>query len=147
MKSSRIFLFFFLFFPLVMTGCDKSKYVHNGNIKDVIYAKESRDYIETIGIGAADALIVNSTRRRAVSRNAAVVDAQYRLLSFVQGLTISGGVTVEQAMQTDSSISAIVDGYLQGAQEVKMEWTKDDGCLVTMRLYTKHLKSKLNIVD
>src|SRR3954453_26140 len=66
--------------------------------QDGIQAK----YIETIGIGAADSTLTNTTQRRATSRDAAIVQAQYEMLSIVKGIQVEGGITVQKAMETDS---------------------------------------------
>jgi len=114
-------------------GKAKSR-VKKGEIaKTIDMTPDKKKYIEVIGIGAADQSLTNSTQRMGTARTAAVVDAQYRLLSMVKGLQLVGGITVEKAIETDSKLQTIIDAELKGAEEVKLEWTNDDGCLVTMR--------------
>ncbi|MBD3272272.1 MAG: hypothetical protein GF384_07025, partial [Elusimicrobia bacterium] len=72
--------------------------------EECIYDK----YIQAIGIGAADQTIDNKTQRMATSRQAAVVEAQYQLLSMIKGIQLEGGITVEKAMQTDSQLTTSV---------------------------------------
>ena len=106
---------------------------------------QSSDYIQTMGIGAADQKIDNQTQRMSTSRDAAIVLAQYEMVGIIKGLQIEGGVKVSQAMETDSSISALVNESVKGAEIMKTEWTADDGCIVTMRLSKKRLATMLKM--
>jgi hypothetical protein len=98
------------------------------------------NYIFARGIGAADQKLENKTQRLATSRNAAIVGAQYNMLSIIKGVSLQGGIVIEKAMETDSAISATVNSAIKGAQVVKTEWTADDGCVVILRLSKKALK-------
>lgn len=120
--------------------------VKNGEISQTIDMDSvKKNYLEVVGIGAADSKLTNSTQRKATSRNAAVVDAQYRLLSMIKGLHLTGGITVEKAIETDSKLQTTIDQEIKGAEEVKYEWTSDDGCLVTMRLDKKRLEKMMGV--
>jgi hypothetical protein len=98
------------------------------------------NYIFATGIGAADQTMTSKTQKMATSRNAAVVGAQYNMLSVIKGVKLEGGITVEQAIETDSLLATKIDAEIKGAQIVKSEWTADDGCVVTIRLPKKRLK-------
>ena len=104
-----------------------------------------KKYLQVVGIGAANAAMTNATQRKATSRNAAVVDAQYRLLSMVKGLKVTGGITVEKAIETDSKLQTVIDAEIKGAEELKYEWTNDDGCVVTMRLDRTRLEKMMGV--
>ena len=133
---------------LASVGCNNKAQsnVKKGEINQTIDLESNKkNFLEVVGIGAADQTLTNSTQKKATSRNAAVVDAQYRLLSMVKGLRVVGGITVEKAMETDSKIQTIIDAELKGAEEVKYEWTSDDGCLVTMRLDKKRLEKMMGV--
>ena len=123
-------------------GCSHSNsYVKKGEIqKTITQQAETSRYIEAIGIGAADATLKNTTQRRATSRDAAIVQAQYEMLSYVKGVQLEGGMTVEKAMETDSKLESYLKEVIKGAEIVKSEWTNDDGCLVTLRLDKKKLE-------
>lgn len=95
--------------------------------------------MEAIGIGAADPTIANTTQRKALSRDAAIVKAQYELLSMIQGLQLTGGITVQKAIETDSDLRTHMDAEIKAAEVVRTEWTNDDGCVVTLRLYKGRL--------
>ncbi|MFI5346585.1 MAG: hypothetical protein ACHQ51_09450 [Elusimicrobiota bacterium] len=109
--------------------------VHQGQIGEVIdQTPERRGYFEAIGIGASDPATPTATQRKALSRDAAIVKAQYELLSQIKGVTLDGGVTVSQAMEKDSTLTARVHDMLRGAEVRKTEFTADGGCVVTLRL-------------
>ena len=98
------------------------------------------NYVFARGIGAADQALLNKTQKMATSRNSAVVNAQYNMLSLVKGVKLEGGITVEKAIETDSLLATSVDAAIKGAQVVRSEWTADDGCVVVLRLSKKTLK-------
>ena len=125
-----------------LIGCSKnSAYVKKGEIqKTITQQAESSRYIDALGIGAADTSLTNTTQRRATSRDAAIVQAQYEMLSYVKGVQLEGGITVEKAMETDSKIETNLKEIIKGAEIVKNEWTNDDGCVVTLRLDKKKLQ-------
>ena len=98
------------------------------------------NYVFARGIGAADQKMDNKTQKMATSRNAAIVNSQYNLLSLIKGVKLEGGINVSKAMETDSTLSAKVNDAIKGAIVVRSEWTSDDGCVVTLRLSKKTLK-------
>lgn len=107
------------------------EWVEEGITKNFVFAR---------GIGAADQTLENKTQRMATSRNAAIVNAQYNMLSFVKGIQLEGGITVEKAIETDSLLATKIDAVIKGAQVVRTEWTSDDGCVVVLRLPKSALK-------
>jgi hypothetical protein len=122
-------------------GCSSSSsYVKKGEIqKTITQQAETSRYIEALGIGAADTTLKSTTQRRATSRDAAIVQAQYEMLSYVKGVQLEGGITVEKAMETDSKLESYLKEVIKGTEIVKNEWTNDDGCVVTLRLDKKKL--------
>ena len=132
----------------IMVGCGGvQSRVKKGEIERTMDEESIKDnYIQAVGIGAADGTLENKTQRMATSRQAAVVEAQYQLLSVIKGIQVEGGITVEKAMQTDSKLTTNIDEAIKGAEILKTEWTDDDGCVVTMRLDKNKLKklTKLN---
>jgi hypothetical protein len=127
----------------LFAGCHggSNTYVKKGEIQQTINQEpEKKRYIETIGIGAADSTLTNSTQRKATSRDAAIVQSQYEMLSIIKGLELEGGITVQKAMETDSQIETNMKATIRGANIVKTEWTNDDGCVVTLRLDKKRLE-------
>lgn len=131
---------------VLSAGCGGSKYIKEGKLKETIEEKPVSDrYITAIGIGAPAPDITNETQKKASSRNAAIVGAQYQLVSMLKGVKIQGGVTIEKAMETDSKIKATVDDSINGAEIVKTEWTSDNGCVVTLRLDKEGLAKNLGV--
>ena len=102
-------------------------------------------FIEAIGIGASDPALPTETQRKALARDAAIVKAQYELLSMVTGVTLDGGVTVSQAMETDSNLAAELRAVIRGAEIRKTEFTADNGCVVTLRLPKSRLEKLMGV--
>jgi hypothetical protein len=98
------------------------------------------NFVFARGIGAADQTMENKTQKMATARNASIVNAQYNMLSLLKGVQLEGGITVEKAIETDSSLSTKINAIIKGAQVVRSEWTSDDGCVVVLRLSKKTLK-------
>ncbi len=116
--------------------------VTDGKVRTVIDQTPDRgESLEAIGIGASDPKLPTDTQRKALARDAAIVKAQYELLSMVKGVQLTGGVTVDRAMETDSALAARVDAMIRGAEVVKSEFTADGGCVVTLRLPKKSLRA------
>ena len=116
--------------------------VTDGKVQSVIDQRPDRGgTLEAIGIGASDPKLPTDTQRKALARDAAIVKAQYELLSMVKGVRLSGGVTVDRAMETDSALAARVDATIRGAEVVKSEFTADGGCVVTLRLPKSRLEA------
>lgn len=132
---------------LFLVGCGGSKnYVKKGEIdKTLDQQAVQKSYLEAIGIGAADQTLTNTTQKRATSRNAAIVAAQYEMLSMIKGVELEGGIRVEKAMETDSVLQTKIDEAIKGAEIIKSEWTNDDGCLVTIRLDKKRLQEMMGV--
>ena len=49
-----------------------------------------KNYLESIGIGASDPNLPSDTQRKALARDAAIVKAQYEMLSMVKGVRLEG---------------------------------------------------------
>jgi hypothetical protein len=133
---------------LVLSGCGGAarSHVKKGEMERTLDQESiNKRYLEAIGIGAADSTLTNSTQRKATSRNAAIVAAQYEMLSMIKGIELEGGIRVERAVETDSVLQTKIDAAIRGAEILKSEWTNDDGCLVTLRLDKKRLQDQMGI--
>lgn len=120
---------------------DKSLVSKSGDIeREWVEEGVTKNYIFARGIGAADQTLENKTQKMATSRDAAVVNAQYNLLSLIKGVQLEGGITVEKAMETDSNLTTKINAVIKGAQIIRTEWTSDDGCVVNLRLSKSALK-------
>mgnify|MGYP001004162701 CR=1 FL=1 len=131
MKKVYIAVAISLFVVACKSSPDKSTVSKSGEIeREWVEEGVTKNYIFARGIGAADQNLDNKTQRMATSRNAAIVNGQYNMLSIIKGIQLEGGITVEKAMETDSLLSTKVDALIKGAQVVRTEWTNDDGCVV-----------------
>lgn len=127
-------------------GCGSRNYVKKGQVQDVLTQDPAAgNYIEAIGIGAADPSLPTQTQRRSLSRDAGIVKAQFEMLSMVKGVEIEGGITVSRAIEQDSTLEARLKEVIKGAEIVKTEYTGDDGAVVTMRLPKKRLEKMLGV--
>jgi hypothetical protein len=130
---------------VLVAGCasvqDRGMVSKEGEIaREWVEERITDNYIFARGIGAADQTLENKTQKMATSRNAAIVNAQYNMLSLIKGVTLEGGITVEKAIETDSNLTTNINAAIKGAQIVRSEWTADDGCVVVLRLSKKALK-------
>ena len=134
-----------LFAVVLFYGCasapDKGTVSKTGDIdREWVEEGITDNFVFARGIGAADQKMENKTQKMATSRNAAIVGAQYNMLSILKGVKLEGGITVEKAMETDSLLATNIDATIKGAQVVRSEWTADDGCVVVLRISKKALK-------
>ncbi|MBI5239409.1 MAG: hypothetical protein HY926_02975 [Elusimicrobia bacterium] len=120
----------------VMAGCHGvTSRVKQGHVTQTIDQRPERgSYFEAIGIGASDPTMPTETQRKALARDAAIVKAQYEMLSMLKGVRLEGGVTVDRALEVDSKLEARVMETIKGAEIYKSEFTADNGCVVTLRL-------------
>ena len=120
--------------------------LHDGKVQNTIDQKALRGgQLEAIGIGASDPALATDTQRKALARDAAIVKAQYEMLSMIKGVTLKGGVKVERALETDSVLEASMLEAIRGAEIVKSEFTSDNGCVVTMRIPRTRLEKLMKV--
>lgn len=120
--------------------------VHKGTVDAVINQKPDRlGTIEAIGIGASDPTLASDTQRKSLARDAAIVKAQYELLSMVKGVELAGGITVRRAIETDSNLETNIQEAIKGAEILKTEFTSDNGAVVTLRLPKSRLEKMMGV--
>ena len=120
--------------------------LHDGKVQNTIDQRPSRGgELEAIGIGASDPALASDTQRKSLARDAAIVKAQYELLSMVKGVTLEGGITVDRAIEKDSSLETKIQETIRGAEIVKSEFTADNGCVVTLRLPKARLERMMGV--
>jgi hypothetical protein len=131
----------------VFSGCSGvQSRVKEGKVESTIdQHADRRKLIEAIGIGASDPTLPTDTQRKALARDAAIVKAQYEMLSMVKGVQLEGGITVNRAIETDSSLEARLRETIRGAEIVKSEFTADNGCVVTLRLPKNRLEKMMGV--
>jgi hypothetical protein len=106
---------------------------------------QTSNYFEAVGIGASDPALPTDTQRRALAREAAIVAAQYEMLSMIKGVQLEGGYKVARAIEVDSTLETKVLDSIRGAEIRKSEFTLDGGCMVTLRLDRARLSSDLGV--
>lgn len=120
--------------------------VKKGQVQMTIDQDPTRkNYLESIGIGASDPNLPSDTQRKSLARDAAIVKAQFEMLSMVKGVELEGGITVSRALETDSNLEAKVKESIRGAEVIKSEFTSDNGCVVTIRLPKKRLEEMMGV--
>ena len=132
---------------VIAAGCGgATRRVQKGQVMNTIDQDPDRKkYVETIGIGAADPTLPTDTQRKALSRDAAIVKAQYEMLSMVKGVELEGGITVDRALETDSNLETRLKETIRGAEILKSEFTADHGCVVTLRLPKSRLEKLMGV--
>ena len=131
----------------LLTGCGGvQSRVQKGQVQTVIDQNPNRGgYIEAIGIGASDPALASDTQRKSLARDAAIVKAQYEMLSMVKGVELEGGYTIARAIEQDSTLDSRLRETIRGAEILKSEFTTDNGCVVTMRLSKSRLQSMMGV--
>jgi hypothetical protein len=144
MKYKR---FTVLILTLLLTGCGGvTSRVKQGRVLTTLDQKpEHHGYIEAIGIGASDPALPTETQRKSLARDAAIVKAQYELLSMVKGVELEGGIRVDRAIEKDSTIETRLKETIRGAEVRKSEFTSDNGCVVTLRLSKQKLVKLMGV--
>lgn len=125
----------------LLAGCGEvASRVRQGRLHETLDQKpEGFGYVEAIGIGASDPALPTETQRKSLARDAAIVKAQYELLSMIKGVELSGGIRVDRALERDSNLETRLQETIRGAEVLKSEFTADNGCVVTLRLSKKRL--------
>ncbi|MBI4386504.1 MAG: hypothetical protein HY551_03915 [Elusimicrobia bacterium] len=132
---------------LLCAGCaGVESRVNKGKVVDTIdQAPAQKDYLEAIGIGASDPSLPSDTQRKALARDAAIVKAQYEMLSMVKGVELEGGIVVQRAIEQDSTLETKIKETIKGADILKSEFTADGGCVVTIRVLKKRLEEMMGV--
>ena len=132
---------------LLLAGCGGvQSRVHSGTVDAVLNQDPAHgQYVTAIGIGGSDPSLPSDTQRKALARDAAIIKAQYEMLSMVKGVTLKGGVKVERALETDSVLEASMLEAIRGAEIVKSEFTSDNGCVVTLRIPRTRLEKLMKV--
>jgi hypothetical protein len=124
-----------------LAACGGSKTMTKGQISQTWEQEQvQKNYIETRGIGAADPAAASIAQKKYTSREAALIDAQTKLLEIVRGMELEGVGTASKALLVDQELTKRVQGAIKGALELKTEWDAENGCVVTLRLDKRVLK-------
>jgi hypothetical protein len=141
MKTNRLWLAA----VVLLAGCGGGKYTL-ANRKGIVdsWGTVSDEYaIRVRGVGVAPQDTTGTTLRRGLSRDAALVDARKELIAKVEGIKISGDVTIRKKVESDSNLKEIVDNMISNAEEVQTNWADDDSCTLVLELRRDQVESVL----
>lgn len=125
----------FLFLVGLLSACSHVEpSLQGGRLRDTWSNPSTRRYFRVRGIGLPGKETTDEIRRRAESREAALVSARKELLSLIGGLRLTGGITVRDAMVVDSELKLTVDRLVFGAEEHFVEWSDSGACVVTLQV-------------
>jgi len=93
--------------------------------------------LQAVGIGAPPEKLYGKPEARPAALRAAQIDGYRNLLEVIQGVRIQSSTMVKNFMVSDDSISAQVNGMIQGAQVVKKEYFDDGTVEVTLEMSLK----------
>lgn len=142
----KIALAFLILGLTVAGGCSSApkKQVQKGELASEINSKQSKKFYETIGFGAPSENATTKASKKQTSYEAAKAAALNDIASYIYGVKLESGITVQDAIAKDTTINTEVAAFIRGAEIIKREWDAEDGCAVTMRInpneFKKHLK-------
>lgn len=133
---------------VLFSGCSGSKPKPDGNIVDgevvnEMKVEKSNEYYEAIGMGAPSEGAGTKAAKRQTSYEAGKAAALNDIASYLYGVKLDSGMTVEDAMAKESTIRTEVAAFMRGAEVVKREWDDEDSAIVTMRINMREFKQKL----
>jgi hypothetical protein len=123
-----------LFFPISGYCQDNEELVEkvgNGGIN------WTSGIIRAVGIGAPPEKLYGKPEARPAALRAAQIDGYRNLLEVIQGVRIQSSTMVKNFMVADDTISAQVNGMIQGAQVAKKEYFDDGTVEVTLEMSLK----------
>jgi hypothetical protein len=88
----------------------------------------SGDSVMVTAVGKPNPKLTNTTQRRAVSRDAALVTAQEKLRTYIWG--IKGPMTVGERVAREDRLKKC----LSHVQTIRTRWESDDSAVVIIRL-------------
>ncbi len=133
---------------VLLSGCSSSKPKQEGNIVDgevvnEMKVEKSIEYYEAIGMGAPSEEATTKAAKRQTSYEAGKAAALNDIASYLYGVKLESGMTVQDAMAKESTIRTEVAAMIRGAEVTKREWDDEDSAIVTMRINMREFKQKL----
>jgi hypothetical protein len=121
---------------ILASGCatDQRALTKERTIRDLWGLASDATYLRVRGVGAVPPGITDQTRRRGLSRNAGLVSARYEMSVLLRGVRTTGGLTVASLVEKESRIKERMDQVISGAEEELVEFTRDDGAVVLLRI-------------
>ena len=94
------------------------------------------------GEGKANHKIPDETRRRSLSREAAILEAKAKMAQFVYGQRPNNYAKLESAVERDKRIKTYVSVFLKGTQVVDAQWDDQGNCTAVVKINKKDLFRK-----
>jgi hypothetical protein len=110
-------------------------------VEDLSLYQQGDDYFFQ-GEGKANPKIASQTRRRTLSMQAAVLDAQMKMARMVYGRRPDGYAKLESAAEKDKRVRYFVSAFIKGSQVVETQWDDDDSCAAIVKISRKNLFGK-----
>lgn len=130
----------------LMQGCGATRQVlKDGRLPQTLTHTSDSRYLRFLGVGVAAPDVVGDTMRKAQARIAALVQARFEAASFLKGVRLEGGLTVERAVAANSDIHASMDQVIAGAEEESVEFTADGGAVVVLRIKRSKVEEMLEM--
>ncbi|MBI4668750.1 MAG: hypothetical protein HY747_06130 [Elusimicrobia bacterium] len=99
----------------------------------------TKTHISATAVGLPPEYAKTGTQKKSLARDAAIAEAQLRLLLYVQEFD-KGGKPLSELIKTDKKLELKTKGALSRAEIIKTEWKQDGTAVVTLRLAKKYLK-------
>ena len=110
--------------------------------EEAAYPHQEGDFYFFQGEGKANINIPDETRRRSLSREAAILDAKAKMAQFVYGQRPNNYAKLESAVERDKRIKTYVSVFLKGTQVVDTQWDDQDNCTAVVKINKKDLFRK-----
>jgi hypothetical protein len=97
--------------------------------------------IEAQGFGKPEKDAVSEAQKKYESHEAAVIDAQGKLLILLEGRRFKAAGPASKPLRGDAALTEKVKGALRGATEVSAQWDDALNCVVILRVDPKTLRT------
>ncbi len=94
-------------------------------------------YLFFEGEGKASPTIQNSTQRRSLSQEAAILDAKSKIAFYIDELKTKEQIPFKEEIAKSKAVEKRVKMFIQGVQTTKSKWDKEDHCTVVVKIHKK----------
>jgi len=149
MKKSLIFaLIFTIGVAFTLTSCTGGSL--GGTIEGKSYKTEGwidDNTFRTIGMGAPAKDETDPFVRKAMSKEAATIDAQVKIIEKFTGAKVQGAAGVKNFRLTGFAAAKEIEGAIKGGSVYKVKWDEGQNCEVVYEVKAKGLKKKVQSAD
>jgi len=97
--------------------------------------------------GVPNRKLTNIVARKASSKRAAILNAQYQVLEKFKGSKIEGAAGMSDFENTGIAIAQEVSGVVKGGSVKKVTYDKDQNCEIIYEVKAKGLKKKVSAAE